>query len=231
MTLRHLLLSVVTVLAAMTSLACLALGGSDKSVDLLLPGIHFTRSLNGAAERTRVDGDKIVLTSAAKTDNFRDPGGKEASNTAPLLLSKVDNTRPFTLTTRITPGFLQTYDAGALYIWVKDDLWLKMAMEQDERKRVRMVTVRTSGTSDDNNHDVVSAKTVHMKISSDTHTVGFYYSVDGTSWQLIRLFRNEYPAVIWLGISAQSPVGNGTQALFENVELKRESIVDFRLGQ
>ena len=112
----------------------------------------------------------------------------------------------------------------------EEDLWLKMAMEMDERKKTRMVSVRTIGTSDDNNHDVVEAKSVYMKISSDTKTVGFYYSLDNKTWQLIRLFRNDYPASIWLGISAQSPLGNGTSAVFEDMSLTRKSISDFRLG-
>lgn len=139
--------------------------------------------------------------------------------------------KPFTLTARVTPTFLETYDAGALYIWVKDDLWLKMAMEMDERRRTRMVTVRTTGTSDDNNHEVIAERGVHMKISSDTQTVGFYYSMDNQSWQLIRLFRNEYPEKIWLGVSAQSPLGNGTSATFEDVSLTQTSVADFRLGK
>jgi regulation of enolase protein 1 (concanavalin A-like superfamily) len=101
---------------------------------------------------------------------------------------------------------------------------LKMAMEMDERGKT------TIGTSDDNNHDVIVEKSVSMKISSDTKTVGFYYSLDGESWQLIRLFKNDYPASIWVGISSQSPLGEGTSAVFEGVTLTRQSISDFRLG-
>jgi len=228
---KYFLLSALMIVAASVAQTGLAQDLGDKPADIVLPGIHFTRSLNGAAEGTQVSQGKLVLTSAAKRDNFRDPDGKLSSNTAPLLLARVDNTKPFTLTAKITPDFLETYDAGALYIWVKDDLWLKMAMERDERKRVRMVSVRTTGTSDDNNHDVVSEKTVRMKISSDTRTVGFYYSLDGSSWQLIRLFKNDYPQEIWLGISAQSPMGNGTRATFEDVVLEEKSIADFRMGK
>jgi len=143
----------------------------------------------------------------------------------------MDNKKPFTLMAKITPTFLKTYDAGTLYIWVKDDLWLKMAMEMDERGKHRMVSVRTTGTSDDNNHDVITAKSVYMKISSDTKTVGFYYSLDKKSWQLIRLFKNDYPETIWMGISTQSPLGEGTSVLFEDVILTHQSISDFRLGQ
>lgn len=197
---------------------------------ITLPGITFTRSLNGAAANTKVENGRLTLRSDARRDNFRDPDGKLSNNTAPLLLAEVDNRQPFTFMARITPTFLKTYDAGTLYIYVKEDLWLKMAMEMDERNKTRMVSVRTIGTSDDNNHDVIEQKSVYMKISSDTKTVAFYYSLDKKSWQLIRLFKNDYPATIHVGISAQSPLGEGTSATFEDVSLVKQSISDFRLG-
>ena len=196
-----------------------------------LPGITFTRSLNGAAANAKVQGSAVTLASDAKRDNFRDPDGKLSNNSAPVLLTEIDNKKPFTLTAKVTPTFLKTYDAGTLYIYVKEDLWLKMAMEMDERQKHRMVSVRTMGTSDDNNHDVVTSKSVYMKISSDTKTVGFYYSLDKKTWQLIRLFKNDYPASTWVGISTQSPLGNGTSAVFEDLSLTRQSISDFRLGE
>jgi regulation of enolase protein 1 (concanavalin A-like superfamily) len=195
-----------------------------------LPGITFTRSLNGAAAHAKVEDGRLTLTSEARRDNFRDPNGKMSNNSAPLLLTEVDNRKPFTLTAKITPTFLKTYDAGTLYIYVKDDLWLKLAMEMDERQKTRIVSVRTIGTSDDNDHDVVTSKGVYMKISSDAKIIGFYYSLDKKTWQLIRLFKNDYPALIWMGVSAQSPIGNGTSVMFEDLSLKEESVSDFRLG-
>jgi uncharacterized protein len=202
----------------------------SEACHIALPGIIFTRSLSGAAAHAKVNDGKLTLTSEAKRDNFRDPDGKLSNNSAPVLLTEVDNKKPFTLTARITPTFLKTYDAGTLYIWVKDDLWLKFAMEMDERQKTRMVSVRTTGTSDDNDHDVVTAKSVYMKISSDTKVVGFYYSLDKKTWQLIRLFRNDYPSPIWVGISTQSPIGNGTSAVFEDLSLTQQSVSNFRLG-
>lgn len=223
---------------AVFAIACAVLSASATAQDLgsatariALPGITFNLALNEAEQNVKVAGGAITLSSPAKRDNFRDPDGKLSNNTAPMLLSEVDNTKPFTFTAKVTPTFQDTYDAGALYIWVRDDLWLKMAMERDERARTRLVSVRTTGTSDDNNHDVVGAKSVYMKISSDTKTVGFYYSLENAQWQLIRLFKNEYPAKIWLGISSQSPVGNGNASTFENIALTQTSIADFRLGK
>lgn len=198
---------------------------------IALPGITFDLALNEADRHVRIADNKLTLSSPAKRDNFRDPNGKLSNNSAPMLLSAVDNTKPFTFVAKVTPTFLETYDAGALYVWVRDDLWLKMAMERDERRRTRLVTVRTTGTSDDNNHDVVSAPSVYMKISSDATTIAFYYSLDAKEWQLIRLFKNEYPEKIWLGVSSQSPVGNGNASIFEEVSLTRTSVADFRLGK
>jgi regulation of enolase protein 1 (concanavalin A-like superfamily) len=202
----------------------------NEACRITLPGITFTRSLNGAAAHAKVENGRVTLASDARRDNFRDPNGKLSNNSAPVLLSEVDNKQPFTLTARVTPTFLKTYDAGTLYIYVKEDLWIKLAMELDERNKTRMVSVRTMGTSDDNDHDVVTAKSVYMKISSDTKTVGFYYSLDKKTWQLIRLFKNDYPASIWVGVSTQSPVGNGTSAVFEDLSLTHQSISNFRLG-
>ncbi len=76
-----------------------------------------------------------------------------------------------------------------------------------------------------------AASSVYLKISSDTKTVGFYYSLDNRTWQLIRLFKNEYPATLWLGVSAQSPTGRGTSVLFQDLALTPTSITDFRLGR
>jgi len=192
--------------------------------------VEFTKSLNHAKDVTTVEGEKLVIKSEAKLDNFNDPDGKLSNNTAPVLLSKVDNTKPFTFTSKVSPAFLETYDAGALYVYVNSKWWVKYAFERDERKLTRIVTVRTIDTSDDNNHDVIDSTGVYMKISSDVNTIGYYYSLDKEKWQLVRLYRNDYPAEIWVGLSAQSPIGNGTSVTFEDCILTESSVKDFRMG-
>ena len=193
-------------------------------------GIEFTRSLNGAKEITSVDGEQLVMISKEKCDNFNAPDGKLTVDTAPILLTKIDNTKSFTFTTKITPEFKDTYDAGAMFIYLNPNLWFKFAFEMDERKKTRIVTVRTMETSDDNNHDVIDDASVYMKMSSDANVIGFYYSLDNENWQLVRLFKNEYPSEIWAGLSAQSPVGNGTKVIFEECAITQSNIENFRMG-
>jgi len=193
--------------------------------------VEFTKSLNGAKNTATIEGNKLVLKSNAKCDNFNDPDGKLSNSTAPVLLTKIDNTKPFTFTAKVTPTFIDTYDAGTMYIYLNPKLWFKFAFERDERMKTRVVTVRTIETSDDNNHDIVEKASVYMKISSDVMTIGFYYSLDKENWQLVRLFKNDYPVELWVGLSAQSPIGNGTSVSFEDCSLTQSSIKDFRMGK
>ncbi|GGY07120.1 DUF1349 domain-containing protein [Massilia dura] len=205
-------------------------GNMEKECSVKLPGIHFTKCLNDADRKATVAGDAVTIVAGAKQDYFNDPDDKLSNNTAPVLLTRVDNTRPFTFVARVAPQFKATYDAGALYLFVTEKLWQKFAFELDERGTTRIVSVRTIDTSDDANHDPVSDKATYLKLSSDTKTVGLYYSKDKTTWHLARLYRNSYPATVWLGLSAQSPLGDGSGTAFTAPVLTKESVKDFRLG-
>jgi regulation of enolase protein 1 (concanavalin A-like superfamily) len=194
-----------------------------------LPGINFTRSLNVEERNFHLQGNIIKLKSDAKTDFFNSPDGHYFSN-APLLLTKIDNSQSFTFRSKVTPEFKEKYDAGAIYIYSDNNLWQKFAFERDDRGSNRIVSVRTKETSDDCNHQSITGSSVYLKISSDTQTIAFYYSMDGIQWDLVRLYKNNYPSILWLGISSQSPLGQGNQSIFENPSLVAESVKDFRLG-
>jgi uncharacterized protein len=235
---KKLWLNMLVVLAVMSSCKNTPTGSSNNTpliekgeeCSVKVSGVEFTKSLNNAKATATVEDGKLVLKSNAKCDNFNDPDGKLSNSTAPVLLTKIDNTKPFTFTAKVSPTFIDTYDAGTMYIYLNKKWWFKFAFERDERMRTRVVTVRTIETSDDNNHDIVNNTSIYMKISSDTKTIGFYYSLDKELWQLVRLFRNDYPAELWAGVSTQSPLGNGTSATFEECSLTQSSIQDFRMG-
>ncbi|MDH6343821.1 regulation of enolase protein 1 (concanavalin A-like superfamily) [Parabacteroides sp. PFB2-12] len=206
---------------------------SGVACQVTISDIRFTKSINNAASLISVDeNNKVTFTTGEKTDYFADPDNKLSNRTAPVLLSEVDNTKPFTLTAKVTPEFTETglYNAGVLYIYVHDNFWQKLCFEQDERGKHRVVSVRTIGTSDDNNHDIVEQPFVYMKISSDTRTIASYYSLDNQNWQMVRLYQNNYPAKIWMGISTQCPKDKGSSSTFEELHLVQKSVADFRLG-
>ncbi len=188
----------------------------------------FVKSLNNP--KVILSNDTLVISSGAKSDYFNDPNGIDKYTNAPMLMKEVDNTKPFTFIAKVKPAFSETYDAGALYIFHNNNLWQKFAFEMDERRLTRLVTVRTIGTSDDNNHDAIMQDNVYMKISSDTQNIGFYYSLDGQTWQLTRLYRNEYPQRIYIALSSQSPIGKGIDTQFSEIQFSNINIHNFRLG-
>ncbi len=192
----------------------------------------FTESLNGAKDQlTQGNPGVFQISSNVETDFFIEPGlpPYEKAN-APLLLKSIDNTIPFTFSFKTTPDHIVKYDAGMAFLYVDDKQWLKFAYEADERMNRRIVTVKTNGFSDDNNHDVINAPSVYLKISSDTKVIGFYYSLDKELWQLVRIFKNEYPKKLKIGVGAQSPAGQGNKVIFEDLEFTNQSVKDFRMG-
>jgi regulation of enolase protein 1 (concanavalin A-like superfamily) len=202
--------------------------GDDCSIQV--SDIHFTKSLHDAEKNTILENDKVTIKSNAKTDYFNEPDESQSYHTAPILLTQIDNSKPFTFMAKVTPTFTKSYDAGAFYIFIDNDRWTKFAFEIDERGKTRIVTVKTLKTSDDNNHEVVTQQDVFLKISSDTKSVGFYFSTDNVTWNLARVYKNDYPEKLWLGISSQSPMGEGNLTRFENFSLIDQSVKDFRMG-
>jgi len=221
----------VFIISATMLFSCTKKSFQSQDCSVYLNDVGFTKSINNCLSSTFIEArGRLSIKSGPKTDFFNEPDGKAKYSNAPLLLSRINNSRPFTFSVKITPQFVTTYDAGALYIFTDNDHWQKFAFEMDEQGMKRIVTVRTILTSDDNNHDVVDAGSVWLKISSDTKSIGFYFSADSINWQLARVYKNSYPAGIWIGISSQSPLGEGTATVFEDCLLTNESVKDFRKG-
>lgn len=201
--------------------------------DLSFDGIHFTKMINDADKQIDLTDSVIRFIAPEGTDLFIDPNdGKFTKSTAKILLTEIDNSKPFTFQGRLKPGFTKEglYNAANLMIVANDTLWQKICFEQDERGMHRVVTVRTVGTSDDNDHEVIDQDNIYYKISSDTRTIASYYSLDGKEWQMVRLYKNDYPRRLYLGICSQSPVKGECISEFNNLSLTFDNVGDFRLG-
>ena len=201
--------------------------------DVELGGIRFSKMVNNADKQVSLTDSVIRFTAPEGTDLFIDPNdGKLTKSTAKILLTEIDNTTPFTFSGRLKPGFTEDglYNAANLMVVANDTLWQKFCFEQDERGKHRVVTVRTVGTSDDNNHEVIEQDNIYYKISSDTHTIASYFSLDGKEWQMVRLYKNNYPKELYIGICSQAPVKGECISEFSELSLSTDNVGDFRLG-
>lgn len=201
--------------------------------DMELGGVKFSQSKNGAVGGITINNDTLKFVATAGTDYFRAPDGESTINSSPVLFTEVDNTKPFTFTAKVEPKFTETgtYSAGVLYAYDNEIHCQKLCFEQDEYGDHRIVTVRTIGTSDDNNHQVIPGQFVYMRISSDCKQIGSYFSEDGEIWHMARLYKNDYPEKLFLGISSQSPKDNEHTCYFSEVSLVDKAVPDFRNGE
>lgn len=199
--------------------------------DITVGGVRFTKAKNMSAGKIETSADSMMFVAGGRTDYFRSPDGMVVGN-APVIFTEIDNTKPFTFTAKVKPLFTETgtYSAGVLYAYENDTHSQKMCFEQDEYGDHRVVTVRTIGTSDDNNHQSIPGESVYMRLSSDGTTLGSYYSADGKEWHMARLYKNDFPEKLLLGISAQSPKDNEHTCYFSEVSLVNEPTTDFRKG-
>lgn len=194
-------------------------------------GISFTKSKNGAEDGITLLGDTLKFVAGPQTDYFHSPDGSVV-NSAAVIFTEVDNTKPFTFTAKVQPEFTETgtYSAGVIYAYENDTHCQKLCFEQDEYGAHRVVSVRTLGTSDDNNHQAISGPYVYMRLSSDGTSLGSYFSEDGKIWHMARLYRNDFPAKLLIGISSQSPTDNEHTCFFTEMALTDKAVVDFRKG-
>lgn len=205
--------------------------GVMEDVSLTFSNLNFTKGVNDPVKYFKVLDSCLIVDGIAGTNYFIAPDGGRTEATAPILLAELDNHKPFTFTTRLRSNIEKIYDAGAVYIYIDNSNWLKFAFERDEKHRCRVVTVRTRNSSDDNNHDIIDQDYIYLRISSNVKQIGYYYSLDGESWNLARIYRNEYPSKIFLGLSSQSPKEGNNVAYFDDMSLTESYVSNHRLGQ
>jgi uncharacterized protein len=187
----------------------------------------------------RVDGDgALTITAGPRTDMFVDPQGVDAPVVnAPRLLAPPDEeggAEPgdFTLSARVTVVFSATYDAGVLLVYAGERSWAKLCFEYSPQGRPMIVSVVTREVSDDANAFEVGGDQVWLRVARLGPAFAFHASTDGREWRLVRHFAlaadDQAPAI---GFEAQSPVGDGCTAVFDQIRLARRRLADLRDGR
>jgi regulation of enolase protein 1 (concanavalin A-like superfamily) len=169
-------------------------------------------------------GSELTIRSGKETDWFVDPFDGTVHNAAPMLL--FTPTDDYVLSTKVKVGFNAKWDAGALMIWADDHHWAKLSFELSPAKQPTMVTVVTRGLSDDCNSIPISGNTVYLQIAKSGPAYVFYSSVDGKSWQILRVFSLGDGVKQKVGFESQSPAGDGAEAVFSEIHYSNKKITD-----
>lgn len=201
--------------------------GNVIAVDL---GIDL-ESVGPKSERRPVIKDGTVhLFAGAGADLFVDPQ-PNPDGTLPDAERFVANVSgDFTLSAYVEADTAKEYDSGVLLVWASDKVWAKICVEQDPQGNQRLVSVVTTGVSDDANGPFLERAAAYLRVTRKGDVFGLHASQDGKEWDLLRYFglgvaNSDRIAV---GILAQSPSGPGCEARFSELTFTTQTTPDLR---
>lgn len=184
----------------------------------------------GSPVDPEIEEKRVTFGSEGKTDYFRDPASEMVIGNAPYYWREA--TRSFTLTARVRPEFRATFDAGAILYYADEEHWTKLAYEFTDMDYPAIVSVVTRGRSDDCNGEAWPSGDVWLRVSRKEGVLGLYYGADGEEWKMHRLLAvpgQEHSQGL-VGLSVQSPTGQGCRVRFDHIEWNNAAVSDFRKG-
>lgn len=175
--------------------------------------------------------NSLSITAGAKTDWFVEPSGSDwVKSNAPAALFNPPG-GDFLLSAKVTVNFTSTFDAGVLMLYERDDLWGKVCFEYSPQNQPMIVSVVTRGFSDDCNSTVIDGNSVYLRVARLKTAFVFHYSLDGTYWNFVRYFTLGTVENLRVGFLAQSPWGEGCNAVFSEIAYRLDTLKELRNGE
>jgi regulation of enolase protein 1 (concanavalin A-like superfamily) len=182
------------------------------------------------AGRIDFEANDAVIEAGPNTDWFFDPRGNAKLRNVPSLAMSIE-TPIFTLQAKVTADFGSRFDGGTIFVQSSEDTWAKIAFEYSPQHIPTIVSVVTKEVSDDCDGPSFEKEAVYLRLSAQDGAFAFHFSETGSHWRFLRWFslpRGAGPLTV--GLSAQSPLGNGCRVRFSDIRLSYDPISDLRDG-
>ena len=110
-------------------------------------------------------------------------------------------------------------------------IWTKAAFEKSDFGTVAAVCVVTNKISDDANGCNINQPSMWLKVCRVGDIFSTHYSLDGKTYNMIRLFHLPAEKSIKVGIEAQSPAGEGGMRYYSDIKLEKKTVKNLRTGE
>lgn len=178
----------------------------------------------------RIDGSTATLDAPARTNSFIDPSGRRPADfNAPFLW--VEATGDFVLGARVRVDLRATYDAAGLFAMVDERRWIKHVRENTDLGRPAIVDVVTDGISDDSNGEPWPDSVVRLQMVRRGRLWCTHVAPDDGTWRMVRYFGLDWPETIRVGLTAQSPLGEGCRSRFDALTFGPNPYSDVRAAR
>lgn len=198
--------------------------------DVLIPGLPGPAGawLNPPVAYEQ-SGDSLSIVAGPMTDLFTDPQGTAVKANPPIVLFPTDER--FTLLAHVSVEFASTFDAGVLVLWADADHWAKLCFEFSPQGEPMVVSVvNNRGVSDDCNSVALDRRDVWLRVTRISPSFALHYSLDGTTWRMVRYFTLYKQEALRVGFSSQSPTGQGCRATFNQIRYAPVAVTEIRSG-
>jgi hypothetical protein len=173
-------------------------------------------------------GGGIRVKVPAGADYFQDPAGVHLRDNAPFLW--MPQKGDFVARAHVRPTFASTYDSGVLMARADTTHWAKLCFESTDFGTKAAVSVVTNGSSDDANGVDVDVPDLWLQMCRVGNAFGLQYSLDGSKWRMVRVFRLDLPEEIRLGVVTQCPSGPGTTVDLLYFGVEARTVQNLRAG-
>jgi regulation of enolase protein 1 (concanavalin A-like superfamily) len=178
--------------------------------------------------KIEINEKTLMIKASPCSDYFVDPADGKKSLNAPYY--HVETNKDFVLRAKVTNSFKSVYDACALMVMSDEACWAKFCFELTDIGTHAVVSVVTNGVSDDANGVNIQGNSVYLQIAKKGKLFALHYSPDGSVYKMVRYFTLPVKEPFKVGFVAQSPLGDGGDCLFEDIQFKFEAPIDLRNG-
>ncbi len=177
----------------------------------------------------------LTVYAPSQTDYFNSPVKENGAFPEPVAnasLYYTELTGDFVFKTKVQLDFKNLYDAAALLVYENENVWAKLALENSDLpcRKPAVVSVVTNRISDDCNGPVMEGNSVWFQISRVDDCFAFHYSVDGTEYQMVRVFTLPVGKTVKVGFEAQAPMGEGGNRYYSEISVENRRVKNIRAG-
>ena len=167
-----------------------------------------------------LSASSIMMKAGKETDLHNPANGSYFRNNAPKFLFTPDSN--FEFSAKIKPDFKNLYDGGAILIYSDKENWAKILFQNTNTGLLLGNSVVKNKITDDSYYNIPGVKEIYLRVTKRGKVYGFYSSVDGKQWSLVREFVYHKPENMKIGFYSQSPVGPACEVEYSDIKYSKQ---------
>ena len=202
---------------------------SMKNGKLAIDTLPFSFETELASGAASVKNGALVLLARKGSDLYANTDGTKLADRTTRVLFRP--TGDFIFSAKVTAGFHQAFDGGALIVYGDKANWAKLLFEFGKSGRAGVSSTVAKGAGDDAHHGARDGNEVYLKVLRRMDMFVFYTSPDGKNWNMVRSFGMPAAATMQIGFSSQSPLGEEFSAQYSDIKFRNATFTDFWQGE